>query len=222
ATLGGAPEFVIGSSTKTDLIVDSNGALGLGTTSPNIYFTGAGSTSAGGNPGILLQGDVNNSRSLEIHNNYATGIDVFSHSNTTFRGPTISLYHSGGTINNPTTVQNGFQLGYLNFGGYDGASYGSSGATIQATADENWTTSAHGTRIDFQIARIGMTAVVEPLLIASSARIGVGGAAGTSTPWGLLSVNPSALGSGVPEFVVGSSTKTHFVIDGGGNVGIGT
>lgn len=43
----------------------------------------------------------------------------------------------------------------------------------------------------------------------------------SSTPWGLLSVNPNALGSGVPEFVVGSSTKTHLVVTGGGNVGIG-
>lgn len=45
---------------------------------------------------------------------------------------------------------------------------------------------------------------------------------GSSTPWGLLSVNPSALGSGIPELVVGSSTATHFIIDGAGNVGIGT
>ncbi|MCX6715430.1 MAG: hypothetical protein NT077_00220 [Candidatus Taylorbacteria bacterium] len=45
---------------------------------------------------------------------------------------------------------------------------------------------------------------------------------GSTTPWGLLSVNPTALGSGVPEFVVGSSTATHFVVNGAGNVGIGT
>ncbi|KND46770.1 MAG: hypothetical protein AB201_03475, partial [Parcubacteria bacterium C7867-006] len=44
----------------------------------------------------------------------------------------------------------------------------------------------------------------------------------STTPWGLLSINPNALGSGVPEFVVGSSSATHFVVTGGGNVGIGT
>ncbi len=49
-------------------------------------------------------------------------------------------------------------------------------------------------------------------------RLGVG----TSTPWAQLSVNPNALGSGVPEFAVGSSTATHFLIDGAGKVGIGT
>lgn len=45
---------------------------------------------------------------------------------------------------------------------------------------------------------------------------------GTTTPWGELSVNPNGIGSGIPEFVVGSSTATHFVIDGGGKVGINT
>ncbi len=43
----------------------------------------------------------------------------------------------------------------------------------------------------------------------------------SSTPWGQLSINPNALGSGVPEFVIGSSTATHFIVNGGGNVGIG-
>lgn len=44
---------------------------------------------------------------------------------------------------------------------------------------------------------------------------------GTTTPWGLLSVNgTSALGS-APQFVVGSSTKTDFIVTNAGNVGIG-
>ncbi|MBA3733088.1 tail fiber domain-containing protein [Patescibacteria group bacterium] len=44
---------------------------------------------------------------------------------------------------------------------------------------------------------------------------------GTSTPWGLLSVNPNAIGT-APEFVIGSSTSTHLIVTNGGNVGIGT
>src|SRR3989344_8568389 len=54
--------------------------------------------------------------------------------------------------------------------------------------------------------------------ILTSGKVGVA----SSTPCGLLSVNPSALGSGVPEFVIGSSTATHFIVNGAGNVGIGT
>lgn len=43
---------------------------------------------------------------------------------------------------------------------------------------------------------------------------------GTTTPWGGFSINPNALGVGVPEFVIGSSTATRFEINGTGDIGI--
>lgn len=52
----------------------------------------------------------------------------------------------------------------------------------------------------------------------NSGNLGVG----TTSPWGLLSVNPNALAAGTPQFVVGSSTQTSFVVTNSGNVGIGT
>src|SRR6185369_6044130 len=55
-------------------------------------------------------------------------------------------------------------------------------------------------------------------IIGSTGNVGIG----STTPWAQLSVNPNALGSGVPEFAVGSSTSTHLVVNGNGNVGIGT
>ncbi|MEI6345703.1 MAG: immunoglobulin-like domain-containing protein [bacterium] len=61
-------------------------------------------------------------------------------------------------------------------------------------------------------------ASVEKFRINSTGKVGVS----SSTPWGLFSVNPDSLGNGVPEFVVGSSTATHLVVTGGGNVGLGT
>jgi hypothetical protein len=45
---------------------------------------------------------------------------------------------------------------------------------------------------------------------------------GTSTPWGLLSVNANGLAAGTPQFVVGSSTATNFIVANNGNVGIGS
>ncbi len=44
---------------------------------------------------------------------------------------------------------------------------------------------------------------------------------GTTSPYGLLSVNANNIGSG-PAFVVGSSTKTSLIIDNFGKVGIGS
>lgn len=58
---------------------------------------------------------------------------------------------------------------------------------------------------------------VQKLTMAASGFVGVS----SSTPWGLLSVNANALGSGVPEFAVGSTTKTDLLVDGSGNVAIG-
>jgi hypothetical protein len=48
-------------------------------------------------------------------------------------------------------------------------------------------------------------------------RLGIG----TTTPWGMMSVNPNALGAGVPSFVIGSSTATSLIVTNGGQVGIG-
>lgn len=56
------------------------------------------------------------------------------------------------------------------------------------------------------------------LVFTSKSYLGIG----TTTPFGALSVNPSLLGSGVPEFVIGSSSATHLLLTGGGFLGLGT
>jgi trimeric autotransporter adhesin len=43
---------------------------------------------------------------------------------------------------------------------------------------------------------------------------------GTTSPWGYVSINPNGLT--VPAFVIGSSTKTDFIVTNAGLVGIGT
>jgi len=51
----------------------------------------------------------------------------------------------------------------------------------------------------------------------TSGNVGIG----TTSPWGFLSINPNVIGTG-PEFVVGSSTATSFIVTNGGQLGIGT
>ena len=69
---------------------------------------------------------------------------------------------------------------------------------------------------------LGQNSNLPTLVITQASGVGTTGkvGVGSTTPWGLLSVNPNALGSGVPEFVVGSSSATHFIVTGNGNVGI--
>jgi hypothetical protein len=54
------------------------------------------------------------------------------------------------------------------------------------------------------------------LYLNSSGNVGIG----TTSPWGLLSINPNGITG--PSFVIGSSTATNFIVTNGGNVGIGT
>ena len=44
--IGSGPAFVVGSSTKTSLIVDNKGWVGIGTSSPDTMFTVAGQSTA--------------------------------------------------------------------------------------------------------------------------------------------------------------------------------
>ncbi|MFA4834123.1 MAG: hypothetical protein WC619_04750, partial [Patescibacteria group bacterium] len=53
--------------------------------------------------------------------------------------------------------------------------------------------------------------------IIISGNVGIG----TTTPWGKLSVNSDEIGI-APQFVIGSSTKTDFIVTNAGRVGIGT
>lgn len=63
-----------------------------------------------------------------------------------------------------------------------------------------------------------------PALLAGTSQIFQSGSnigVGTTTPWGQFSINPFLLALGVPEFVIGSSTETHFLVNQAGKVLIG-
>lgn len=62
------------------------------------------------------------------------------------------------------------------------------------------------------------TTTVPYFSMLSSGTIGIA----STTPWGLLSVNPNALAAGTPQFVVGSSTRTNFIVDITDRVGVAT
>jgi hypothetical protein len=86
----------------------------------------------------------------------------------------------------------------------------------------NYDTWALGGRQDdgsFRIVNGSNIDSSSPVLTVSAANnIGIG----STSPWGLLSINPTAAIGSAPQFVIGSSTGTSFIVTNGGNVGIGT
>jgi hypothetical protein len=74
----------------------------------------------------------------------------------------------------------------------------------------------HTTRHPRRKHRIGSSTATN-FIVTNTRNVGIG----TTSPWGLLSVNANGIGT-APQFVVGSSTYTSFLIDNGGRVGVGT
>lgn len=149
--------------------------------------------------GRVIMGGLNPTTALTPPFNYQLELDV----------PTVGKVN-GVAMNvvDSTTRSNGMGIGFSDGRGYVGATNntalleGGSGKGVALAVNAN--------------SGLGSGTVV--LNGTSGGLVGIG----STTPWGQLSINPNALGSGVPEFVVGSSTQTHFQVDGAGKLGIGS
>jgi hypothetical protein len=126
---------------NSPLSVDINGNLEIG----------ANPAPDSANGGLTMVGTFARSNIVEIHNNYAVGIDLYTHSDEEFRAPYFNLYKSRGTQTAPTPVMfTGYELdsiGGINFGGWDGSKYFAGSAAIYTQTDENWDDTHHGGHI---------------------------------------------------------------------------
>lgn len=117
---------------------DVNGNLQIGTNPlPNLL-----------NGGLSMTGTPARSNFLEIHNNYAVGVDLYTHADAGFRAPYLNFYKSKGTQTAPTSVAYSHiyesdSIGGINFGGWDGEKYFAGSAAIYTAPDEDWTPTNH-------------------------------------------------------------------------------
>jgi hypothetical protein len=215
---------VVTAATTISTNIQTDGTLsvtGTSTLTGNAYFLqtielGATSTPTftdGSTAGLLLDGNLLTSEALEIHNNYAEGIDVYTHaSSASWRAPELNLWRSGGSQSAPTAVVSGYQLGYFEFGGYDGSEYGSS-AIIQANADGNWSPTSYPTSLDLEVTPSGSTNQIDAIHITNSANVGIN----DSAPGTRLSV----LGNAQIGFSSGQTSPSNGLVVKG-NTGVGT
>ena len=179
---------------------DADNRLGIGTTNPNYSLAVVGSGS--GTDGTL---------------------ELATYANA---GPPSALYlhRSGGTEATPTAVTNSMPMGGLMTGGYDGTSMVAYSAGMQMDATEDWSNSAHGTRLFFSTTANGTTGMSTKMVIDNNGRVGIGSAI---TPNALLDVRGNAIfndDAGDYDFrIEGDTDQNLFFTDAGNNrVGIGT
>lgn len=115
----------------------------------NISVSGNGSTVAGG-----------------------VNLIVTSASSTGAASPASTQRRSRGTVSSPTAINSGDQIGLFNFQGHDGTAFGGAG-TFGATATENWTTGAHGSRLYFGATPDGSTTVSTVARMLHTGTVGI-------------------------------------------------
>lgn len=186
-------------------------ATGQSATTSLMLFSGAASTTQLSALGPLYVGTTSTTT-------------IWGNATSTFRGGVI-LATGGLTIStltgcNTTSALTTDSSGNVICGAVSGSG-GSSDPFTHPAANQSATTSlmlfngqASSTQLSANQAYFGATATTT---FFGNGSVGVS----TSSPFAFFSINPIA-GVGSRQFVVGSSTRTAFVIDNSGNIGIGT
>jgi len=91
-------------------------------------------------------------------------------------GAALRLCRAKGSIAAPTAILNGDSMGAIRGIGYDGTAFARS-SNVDFIASENWTTSAHGTFIQFGITPNGSTTTAEGMRLTQDKYLGIGGVA---------------------------------------------
>ncbi len=116
--------------------------------------------------------------SFHVWSNEANYFDRFG------GGAHVLLRSSLGTKAAPTLLTNTSTIGTLTFTGYDGTSWLSDGARIKAVATEDWTSTAHGSKLIFSTNASGSSVSNERMTISDIGKVGIG----TTNPTETLTV----------------------------------
>jgi hypothetical protein len=179
--------------TGSNMVIDTNGDVGIGGNTDPIFKLTVGSPSAA--LGTLLSS--------------ATGAAVVSYgsNSTMFAGEnTGASSASGGSMvvlshNDGAAMASGDRLGGFQFGGYDGTSQTRLGGAVIAYADATWSNTSIPTNIRFETAPSGSVSRSERARITADGKFGVA----TTTPWRTLSVTGTVAFDGLTSSTAGNA-----------------
>jgi len=173
------------------------------TTASTTNFFGAGLTTCQSN-NVLTYDGAGKFGCEADDSGSGSGSDPFTHPSFGFSATTSQMLFGTSTASNYQLTVSSSTAPQLSLS--SGAGFG------------QWTFRNAGGNLYFATTTVAGTATTSTsalTIIGSSGNVGIA----SSTPWGLFSINPDRLGSGVPAFVVGSSTATLFSITSGGSPG---
>lgn len=149
--------------------------------------------------------------------------------------PSIYGRRMNTSLTSPGAVTSGQGLLVVNGGGYDGTDFADFGSAITLTATENWSSSAHGGRIDFSTVANTTTSAVARLTIGQDGVTNLlptiatpaGGSVGARLVFGTTAGFGVYYGSGAPSVSAaqgsiylrsdGSSTSTRLYVNTNGS-----
>ncbi len=135
------------------------------------YFTSASGPALVTNKGFVGIGTENPTSMLHINStSSATDFEL----NYVNSGPIMAIGSMSGSFASPTTIPIGRKMGNLHFRGYSG-SLMSTGAAIEATSTEAWSTTNRGTSLSFNTVANGSATQFPRMVIDKSGNIGIGG-----------------------------------------------
>lgn len=173
---------------------DTNNRLGVGTalpTSPITVIDTAG--------GIYAP--------IEVHSAFASGLALFTHSDTVARAPAVDFYRSDNTQSSPQAIESGDTLGYLTFYGYGTTDYKTS-AGISVVAAENFSDTNFGSYIQFNTKSLSGGAYQERMRVNGSGILTVFGSSASDTAISVGTLGDGFYSPGVGQLVIASNGST--------------
>jgi hypothetical protein len=104
---------------------------------------------------------------VEIHESTYSNTALYGHSSTSYNGPDLTFARTGGTQVSPTTILDGWNIGYNTYRGWNGSGY-VAGAQITVIATENWTSSSNGAYYVMSASPSGETDTIGCLAVGFS------------------------------------------------------